>query len=266
MVDPSEMKLDIITEDIYYGNNNDCASEKLYRVNDFRDDDNKVSDEDNKVILKISENIRFKITSPNLEHKIEVFRIKYNEFFSCVARFHLNCVRGFYDGENVYMLPSCVSALMTRWNMDYHYFSGMRDPIDILNKYRMRGFGTIVNDLEKLHIIEYNSVIDKWNGMFMIDKRDRSSRDDHFGVKKLTSDIYKPSKFLESFPDDVYAVPTCEYVTNNSDVYDEYKRISGYDHVKEGIDFLSFDIINNTGNVAPIKSWVIECAYDKFFN
>ena len=98
-------------------------------------------------------NVKFKIDSQYLPHSFEIFSIKYKSFFSTVSKFHLPIVRSYYNGNNVYLLPSCISACMTMMNIDYKYFAGSKDQIDIINKYRMRGFGTYLNAKEKMKLI-----------------------------------------------------------------------------------------------------------------
>ena len=73
----------------------------------------------------------------------------------------LPIVRSYYDGNTVYITPSCISACMTFLNMDYKYFAGSKDPIEIINKYRSRGFGTILNENEIKRLLEYSSVVPK---------------------------------------------------------------------------------------------------------
>jgi hypothetical protein len=38
-------------------------------------------------------------------------------------------------------------------NIDYKYFAGAKDPIEVLNKYRMRGYSVYLNDKEKVYVI-----------------------------------------------------------------------------------------------------------------
>ena len=92
---------------------------------------------------------KFKIESPHLNHCFELFPVRYDDFFSIVARFHLPCVRGYYNGTNVYLTPSCISAHMTYMNIDYKYVCGTKDPVEIINKNRIRGFGTWLNAKER---------------------------------------------------------------------------------------------------------------------
>jgi hypothetical protein len=111
---------------------------------------------------------KFKIESPYINHSFELFPVQYDDFFSIVARFHLPCVRGLYNGNNVYLTPSCISAHMTYMNIDYKYVCGTKDPIEIINKNRMRGFGTWLNASEKKIFIKYSKEIPVWNNLYKI--------------------------------------------------------------------------------------------------
>lgn len=74
--------------------------------------------------MKISEYTRFKIKSPLLSRPIEAFKSQGEDFFKTVSRFHLPCVRAYYTGDNVYMTPTFITAMMTCVNTEYKYFSG----------------------------------------------------------------------------------------------------------------------------------------------
>lgn len=239
----------------------DC--ETCIYLNDVLPDGEKVSNEKNIMILKVSESIKFKIRSPYMNHSIELFRTKYKEFFSCVSRFHLPCVRAYYDGNNVYMLPSCVTALLTHTNIDYKYFAGIRDPIEIINKYRMRGFGTIINDNEKVHMVEYNGTINKWGNMFLIDLKNKQGIKDHFGAKELNNSMFKPGKFMQHFPDDSYRnVAGLKYIKTVDDLYAMYKTQTKYDAKQSMLDLLKLKTINPDGSVEPFKPWTLEAGYE----
>jgi len=114
---------------------------------------------------------KFKIESPYINHSFELFPVQYDDFFSIVARFHLPCVRGLYNGNNVYLTPSCISAHMTYMNIDYKYVCGTKDPIEIINKNRMRGFGTWLNASEKKLFIKYSKEIPFWNNLYKFDNK-----------------------------------------------------------------------------------------------
>jgi hypothetical protein len=70
-------------------------------------------------------------------------------FASMVVRFHVPSVRAYYDGENVYLTPSCVSSHLTMMSLNLHYFSGSKNITEIIFKNMYRGFGFCVNATEK---------------------------------------------------------------------------------------------------------------------
>lgn len=234
-------------------------SDSYVYLNDIVTD--KVPEDQNILVMKISEGIKFKLRSSLMSHSIEVFRVHFEDFFSCVSRFHLPCVRSYYDGDNVYMLPSCITAMMTFTNIDYKYFAGIRDPIDILNKYRTRGFGTMVNDEEKGHIIEYNSSVEKWKKMTGVNKNNKATVDNHFKYKLLNDNIFKPNKFTNDYPDDSYGFVDRNYILTTQEYYKYFETKYGY--VPGTIDLLKFHAINENGSVTPLKKWILEAAYDE---
>lgn len=240
-------------------------SEMSFMHSDLVDEDDKEPDPYGKIYLKIIENIKFKITSKYMKRGVEVFRIKFSDFFSCVARFHLNCVRGFYDGNDVKLLPSCITALMTGINLDYKYFSGQRDPIVIMNKYRTRGQSVILNDFEKIHVAEYNGTMDTMAGLYSINLKNKGDVLGHFGPKTLDSKIFRPLQYCQSYPEDAYTQIQSGYVMTELDLHRVYKNKYGYDAAKSGINFLAYKTINKNGNVEPIKHWLLDAAYDDLF-
>lgn len=255
--------LNIIVTD--YENNKDIKYENdssayIY-LNDILPGDRKVPQDKNILVLKISESLKFKIKSPQMLHCIEAFRVHYEDYFSCVAKFHLPCVRGYYNSENVYLLPSCVSALMTFINIDYKYFAGIRDPIDIINKYRMRGFGTILNEHEKIDAVKYNGTIDKWKDVFQVNMQKKESMPNHFGSKPLTDRMFQPGKHFQGFPDDSYRNPNCEYVNSVEDYYKYFK--TKYNYTPGACDYLKFNAIKEDGSFNQLKKWVIDAAFDE---
>ena len=114
-----------------------------------------------------TENIKYHISSPYMIRCLEVFKIKYT-FMATVSRFHLPCVRGYYDGSQVYLLPSAISALLTNKCIDYKYFAGVRSPFEILLKYIFRGYSIILNKKEMIKIIEFIKNTPKWFNMYKV--------------------------------------------------------------------------------------------------
>lgn len=100
--------------------------------------------QDNEYYKDVLINYKFKIKCSVLNHNFEVFQCRADDIMNLVGNFHLPCVRAYYNG-NVYMTPSFITAHNTYMNIDYRYFAGTAHPCEIINKYRMRGFGTLLN-------------------------------------------------------------------------------------------------------------------------
>lgn len=231
----------------------DC--DKCFFVNDFRQE--KVPDDKNFIVLKISENIKYKIRSPKLKKCIELFRSKSEDFFGVVGRFHFPCVRTYYQGDNLYVMPSCISAMMTGINIDYKYFAGVRDPIDIINKYRMRGFGVLLSDNEKKHMLTYNLNVNTFGGMFHIKEGEQL-----FGAKELTDKIYKPQIYNNNVPVDTYKTPDVKYIKTMEDLVRYYQKKYKYHPQSFGIDLYKFKQISDNGSVNPYQSWLPKAYYN----
>jgi hypothetical protein len=253
-----EMDINMINYNFDKESTTERDSDSYYYVNDYRADDKKVPHKDNLMILKICENLKFNIKSPQLLHTVQIFRVKSKEFFNVVAKFHLPCVRAYYTNDNVYILPSCVAAMMTGINIDYKYFAGIKDPIDILNKYRYRGFGTLINAEEKQCMTIYNGNVNKWKGMFSIDPSNKESIQKHFGCKELTDNIFKPLVFLQGLPKDVYKDVNKKYLKTIDDLKKHYEEKYKSDL---GINVFKFKAINSAGYVEPAKKWIFEALY-----
>lgn len=168
-----------------------------------------LNEEPNKLVAKLSESIRFKVKPPGAK-TFEIFKSRDENFFSIVSRFHMGFVRAIWNGKTVKCLPSYITSMMLQLAVDYKYFASIRDPIEIVNKYRSRGFGIILNDYEKLHMAYYNSVKgkndenSKWIQMYKVNLKDKKSIENIFGVKKSSDDIFKPSKYFMGLPEDCY--------------------------------------------------------------
>jgi hypothetical protein len=171
---------------------------------------NNSNTEFNLITGKLSESIRFKVSNPNTK-TLEIFKSRDENFFSVVSRFHMGFVRALWNGKTVLCMPTYISSMMLQLAMDYKYFASIRDPIEIVNKYRSRGFGIILNDYEKLHMAYYNSSTIKdtninanWIKMYKINIKSKKSVENIFGVKKSSDDIFKPSKYFMGIPDDCF--------------------------------------------------------------
>lgn len=251
-----DMNINIVDYEVDKDTFAESDSDICIYINDLLDDSHKVPKNKNFMIFKISENMRFKIKSEYLLHNIETFSIRGDDYFKAVATFHLPCVRAYYDGNDrtVYMLPSCISAFMTRINLEYKYFAGIRDPIEILNKYRMRGFGILLNPNEKQHLAFYNnSNSTPWKEIF--------AKNQIFGARLLTDELFKPGKYFNGFPDQTYKRIDKKYIVTIKDMKAQYNTLFGYDQEKTGIDLFKFKAFDDNGKVIPVKKGLIELAY-----
>jgi hypothetical protein len=219
--------------------------------------------------LGYCDNFKVKINSPYLNHDFELFPIFKDDFMCTVANFHMPCVRAYYNGENVYMTPSFISAHMTFMNIDYKYFAGSKDPISIINKYRMRGFGCWLNKTELETYIKYNYEMPFWNNIFQINPLNKKSYDKCFGKLSLTSRMFQPRKI-----NDVLIKKTCVNYEKLSPIVDyalypsktltehEYniKRFDSNNH----INYINLQFINgDTGYIEPLQRNIINAMFDK---
>ena len=172
----------------------------------------------------------------------------------------------YYNGDNLYMLPSCYSALTTFINMDYKYFAGIRDPIEILNKYSTRGFGIILNDKEKVHMLKYNSTLDQWNKIMKLNINSKLSMKEHFSPLLLSNEIFRVKKYSENLPDDIYNNDNYyknkeNYVITQNDLKNVYKK----DYPSELVDmFFKYTTINEEGNINKIRMWLADYIWDYY--
>jgi len=223
-------------DNIKYFRDNDFT---IYR-NNILSAEKQVKNEENNLIMKIGENIRFKFNFSKIKRQIEYFQINANDFFNAVARFHLPCVRAYYQNNNVYMLPSCITAMMTGINIEYKYFAGIRNPVEIINKYTQRGYGIILNNEEIRQFKEYNTKLEESNIFKLNNTEDKQLS----GLKTVNHKIFNK----------VDNTPTYKYVDN----YEELKKLYNIDSSEKDIMFnpLGFKTINSNGLINKcIKSF-----------
>ncbi len=216
---------------------------------------------------------KYKIESPHLNHSFELFPVKYDEFFSVVARFHLPCVRSYYNGENVYLTPSCISAHMTFMNLDYKYITGSKDPLDIINKNRMRGFGTWLNSNEKKLFTKYSREVNFWNNLYSIDSKasDESAASSIFGPMSLNHKLYRPRLYnMDSYIDAMYVETSNRYNDSDLPMKCEDKSMSEMIKQKFGsvnfdeFNFDTFSAIDKQGYIVPLKKWIIPTVWELY--
>ncbi len=211
---------------------------------------------------------KYKIMSQYLNHCIELFPIKHNDFMTAIVRFHLPCVRGYYDGTNVYLTPSCICAHMTYMNMDYKYVSGSKDPIDIINKYRLRGFGIWLNENEKRTIVQYNKNTSFWKTLYGIDKSttDMAASVCIFSSIDLNNRFFRPRLYNIDYYLNTAQVDLNNRYKNNTlpiNTNDIHQLLVHCKNIP-GIDYGKFIVINSSGTINPVKTWVIETTWELY--
>jgi hypothetical protein len=189
----------------------------LYELSGYEE---KKSNDEDKIVAKLSESLRFKISANGIK-TFEIFRTLRQDFISITARFHMGIVRAFWNGKTLKCLPSYITSMMIQISTDYKYFSSLRNPVEILNKYRSRGFGVILNNYEKKQVIYYNSSKNDnkeniWTKIYNINIKNKFSVLNVFGPRNSNDDLFKPSKYIMGLPNDCYKI-TNHDVCNNFD-------------------------------------------------
>lgn len=212
----------------------DLNSIKYLRETEFVLNRNDFSDitydtKNNIRVIKFSENFRFKFHFDSINRQIEYFKIGSEDFFNLVGKFHLPCVRAYYQGNNVYMLPSCITALMTGINIEYKYFAGIRNPVEIINKYMQRGYGVVLNAEELRQFNDYNAKLPDDNIFKLKDNQDNSL----VGIRNIN---HKSFNFNN--------IDNIKYEYMNSQDLQDY-----YDKYNNLIDALKFTHINKNGDI-----------------
>jgi hypothetical protein len=182
--------------------------------------------------------------------------------FSTVGRFHMGFVRACWNGKTLLCTPSFISSMMLQLSSDYKYFASIRDPVEIINKYRSRGFGIILNDSERMHMAYYNGILEpdnsnsKWCSMYNVNVKDKASIKSIFGPKKLSHNIFKPSKYFEGMPDDCFKNIEREVYASAFDAFSSL-------YTKETEELFQYKCITPDGFVSPLNRNFIKLAYEK---
>lgn len=159
---------------------------------------------------------------------------------------------------------------MTGISSNCKYFSSTKDPIHIINKYRNRGYGVLLNDHEKIHMVYYNSKYynnntnvnknknknnndnddNKFVNIYNIDFNNKSTIDNVFGLKLLNSPIYFNDQNENFNINYVLNVNDCfSYLVNNFKQYN--------------LDWLVFiKPIDDNGNVVNIRKEFIDLVWN----
>lgn len=212
--------------------------------------DPEIKKEDDFCGLVISESLRFGISSPHMNHPFEIFRTRYDNFFSTVGNFHFPCVREYYNGKKVYLFPSTITSIMTSLNLDYKYIAGTYDPSVVLMKYRKYGYGALINRKERTYVTKYCKGKPEYNWMF--------------SKKNPLRPLTLEEKIFSRDPGSVEQMQQPSYIKSVHDVHAYYLNKHGYDESNSDVRFLGMRTIDDMGNVLPLKPWIINAAREQF--
>jgi hypothetical protein len=242
---------------------NPKTAEVCYYKNDGKDVCNRVPDDENYLLFKISECVRLQFTSAKIMRCIELFSTQYSDFYSLVARFHFACVRGYFQNNTVYLLASSISSFMTGLNIDSKYFTSSKDPAVIFNKYMVRGIGTCCNKTEMMHIIKHNT--EKATDNCKINSEEEE--DLFCKPKKIDHKIFRPQDTM--FTDELDYHPQLSYIENNDNLVNSYQK--EYDYYSDKLDLRNpmlnmFNIkhVNEKGYIVPYQPWVKDAYWNLF--
>ncbi len=220
------------------------------------------TEQSNKLVAKLSESIRFKVSSNHFK-TFEIFKARDENFFSIVSRFHMGFVRAYFNGTTVKCLPSYITSMMLQLSTDYKYFASIRDPVEIVNKYRSRGFGIILNDHEKVHMVYYNGFKpkngkeNKWIDVYNINMKNKQSIESMFGPRKSSDELFKPGKYFNGLPGDIFQVVNHETLSTVQDIKNCYR-----DNDKI-LPYFDLKTVNDKGFINPLDKYIIKMGWIK---
>ena len=226
---------------------------------------------DEEPFYEVIESTKYKIHHPMINHTFELFAIPHEDPWSCINKFHMGPVRGYYDGTEVYITISALMSFHTNLSPDYRIMFGSKDPADICNKYRMRGYGVLLNKNELAQMITYSENVKYWKNLYHIDKKKPNTIKNYFSHKKINDDLFK----TRSLNSDYYDKSTC-YVPP---VYDEVKMnyIESQAVLQQDLQsfckttnplvnelYLNQNFLSAIGKPLPLKRWMIDSSWDLF--
>ena len=113
--------------------------------------------------VKTIASLKYKVYGPGIPRPMDIFRIPYDPA-KMVKKFHVNAVKMFYN-DDLTLLRSCVSCLLSGVGETYKWFSCNKIPADVLLKYAQRGFSIILNTKERDAISNYIMASERWGNI-----------------------------------------------------------------------------------------------------
>ena len=186
---------------------------------------------------------KYKILSPLLNHPFELFQVKQYDFIGIVSKFHLGCVRSYYDGNNVYLTPSCITAHLTGMHLDIKYVSSVRNPIEIDMKYRSRGFSRVLSIGESCTLHNYCNSIEPWRTFF--------NKRKILGILDVNQPFFH--KNLKTFNNNLITntIPAFNYIDEICNIYNLEKN-------ERFSQLINYNAIDSKGDVTMPHLWLLD--------
>jgi len=220
------------------------------------------NDEELESSFVVRTNLKYKISSPYLNRVFELFMNKQINHISMVNEFHKDCVRGYYDGNNVYLTTHAIRSHMTYINFTSKYVSGLTNEIEIDNKYFSRGWSNYLNDKQFNELQHYVSKNDYWKSLFSNNVKSMKGyltyKHKIFHPRFINADSFYdclPVDLEEGYQDDWKG----DFYKSTLELDEDLSKIT---KVKNNFAMHNFKTVHERGTVNPVKKWVIEAYYD----
>jgi len=246
---------------------------KYYKVEKESFGSSMINDEsiNDEVFYDVIESTKYKISHPTINHTFELFGVPREDPWATINKFHVGPVRGYYDGDEVYLTISAIMSFHTNLSPDYRIMFGSKDPAEICNKYRMRGYGIILNKNELAQIITYSENIPFWRNLYQINKKNKSSIEKFLSIKKVSDELFKPRSInSDHYVNSSVYVPL-EYSNVNTSYVEKSTQfatdLADNCQVKNSLIsniYLNHRFIRSIGKPKPLKRWMIDSAWDLF--
>ncbi len=137
---------------------------------------------------------KWSIGGPGLIRPIDVFRVPYGPL-KMVKKFYLACVMSCYEpageltsevGGGSQLFQSCVNSLLSGVNPGYKGFSCNKVPVDSALKYVQRGISLILNESERVTMLNYCRISPRWSKIVI---------GQVFGEVSLSHRFFHPGQF-----------------------------------------------------------------------
>lgn len=220
---------------------------------------------------EVIESTKYRIHHPKLNHPFELFGVPHEDPWACINKFHIGCVRAYYDGIDVHMTTSALMTFHTNLSPDYRIMYGSKDPADICNKYRMRGYGLLLNRNELAQLITYSECIPYWNNLYHINKKNIKTISEFLGKRKITDDLFKPRLYNSDYYKDsncfvhpIYNDIHTSYIESKSQLQSDLDSYCKVNSPMISDLFFKNKFLNVDGKPNVLKRWLIDASWDIF--